>query len=87
MQGLSFVGVPALPIDERVRKALEQAWFEQQPLQIRYRGANGLVSTRKVRLKSVVMERSFTMLNARDLEINVDRQFRLDRIEHAKAVS
>ena len=87
VKGLSFVSVPALPIDERVRKAIEQAWFDQQPLEIRYRGANGLVSTRIVRLTSVVMGRSLTMLNARDLQINEDRQFRLDRVEHAKAVS
>ncbi len=87
MQGLSYVGVPTVPIDERVRQAIEQAWFEQRPLELRYRGANGVLSTRRVRLTSVVMERSLTLLNALDLEINEGRQFRLDRVERAKVVA
>src|SRR4029079_11746668 len=32
MEGIQFVGVPALPVPDRVRAALEQAWFERQPL-------------------------------------------------------
>jgi len=82
MAALSFVGVPALPIPESVRAAVEQAWFEQAPLRIRYRGSDG-VTTRTVRVVSVILERSITMLNCHDLDKDAPRQFRLDRIEAA----
>ncbi len=83
MQGLHFVGVPALPIPEPLRKVIEQAWFEHVPFQIRYRAERGALSTRTVRLESVVMERSLTLLNCTDLDKGESRQFRLDRIETA----
>jgi predicted DNA-binding transcriptional regulator YafY len=78
MEGLRFTGVPALPVEEKIRQVLEQAWFEQLPLLIRYKGAE-----RRVRLTSVVLERSVTLLNCVDLELGEARQFRLDRVEHA----
>ena len=84
MEGLQFVGVPALPVPPRVRAALEQAWFERQPLRIRYHGAGDVVSIRTVRVVSVVMERSLTLLNCDDLEKGERRQFRLDRILDAR---
>jgi predicted DNA-binding transcriptional regulator YafY len=86
MEGIQFVGVPALPVPDRVRAALEQAWFERQPLRIRYHGAGDLVTTRTVRVVSVVMERSLTLLNCDDLDKGERRQFRLDRILEATVV-
>jgi len=85
MEGLKFVGVPALPIARGVREALEQAWFEQATLVIEYRGSGQYVAThRRVRVESVVMERSQTLLNCIDLEKGEARQFRLDRVESAR---
>ncbi len=83
MEGIQFVGVPALPVGPRVRAVLEQAWFERQPLRIRYQGAGDAVSVRLVRVVSVVMERSQTLLNCDDLDKGERRQFRLDRILEA----
>ena len=80
---LAYVGVPAKASREDVRKAVEQAWFEQRVLVIRYRGANEIVTTRRVRLERIVMDRAETRLNALDLEKNEKRQFALDRVEHA----
>src|SRR3954453_22885437 len=83
MEGIHFVGIPALPAPAAVRRAVEQAWFERQPLRLVYRGADGTVTTRTVRLTSVVMERSLTLLNCDDLGKGQRRQFRLDRIIEA----
>jgi predicted DNA-binding transcriptional regulator YafY len=83
MEGIQFVGVPALPVPARVRAALEQAWFERQPLRIRYQGAGDQITTRTVRVVSVVMERTLTLLNCDDLDKGERRQFRLDRILEA----
>lgn len=82
MQRLSFTGVPALPIDPAVRQAVETAWFERQPITIRYEGARG-VSTRTIRIERIVLERSLTLLNAVDVEGGASRQFRLDRVTKA----
>ena len=79
---LQFVGVPARTAAPGVRQTLERAWFEGVPIAIRYAGANG-VTSRRVRIRSVVMERTETLVNALDLDKNEDRQFKLDRIEHA----
>lgn len=81
---LQLTGVPALPVDKPVRAAVEQAWFEGQPLHIAYRGANGELTRRAVRIKSFVLERSVTLMNCEDLDKGEDRQFRLDRIEEAR---
>ncbi len=81
---LAYVGVPARASRQDVRRAIEQAWFEGRVLVIRYRGANGLVATRRIRLARIIMDRTETRLNAHDLDKNDSRQFLLDRIEHAK---
>ncbi|MFN7984602.1 MAG: HTH domain-containing protein [Vicinamibacterales bacterium] len=82
MEGLTFTGVPALPVQDAVRDALEQAWFERRPLTIRYAGSRG-TTERTIRVERIVLERSMTLLNAIDLEKNEPRQFRLDRVERA----
>jgi len=86
MEGIHFAGIPAHGTSPSVRQAIEQAWFERQPLRIRYRGADATVSARVVRIASVVMERSLTLLNCDDLEKGDRRQFRLDRIVDAAPV-
>ncbi len=83
LETLKFIGIPARTASLEVRRALEEAWFEGAPLTIRYAGARE-TTTRRVRLESVVMERSETLLNAHDLEKDEPRQFKLDRIEHAE---
>lgn len=83
---LKLVGIPALRIDPRVREAVERAWFEQAPLRIVYRNANGEATTRDVRIESVVMERTQTLLNTFDLGKQDKRQFRMDRIERAEVL-
>lgn len=86
MESIQFAGIPAHAASAPVRRAVEQAWFERQPLRIRYRGADGVMSTRVVRLVSVVLERSLTLLNCDDLDKGERRQFRLDRILEARRV-
>ena len=80
---LSYVGVPAQAPKPAVRAAVEQAWFEGQPLRITYRGARG-TTERTVRIDQVVMERSETLLNCFDLKKSAPRQFRLHRILRAE---
>src|SRR4051812_39793027 len=59
---LQFVGVPAVSAPPAVRAAIEEAWFEQQPVQIRYRSSSGEITERTVRIAAVVMERGLTLL-------------------------
>lgn len=67
-----------------MRRAIEQAWFEQRPLRIEYAGSGGAPSVRRVRLVTAVMERSLTLLNCDDLDKNEPRQFRLDSVRSAE---
>lgn len=86
LESLQYIGVPALAVPEAVRAAVEQAWFEQQPLWIRY-VAGHRPSERTVRIRQIIMERSTTLLNCDDLDKGEPRQFQLDRIEAARVVS
>ncbi len=86
MDAIQFTGVPAHAVAPAVRRAVEQAWFEHQPLRIRYRGADEILTTRVVRIAQVVMDRSLTLLNCDDLDKGERRQFRLDRILAAEPV-
>lgn len=83
LKELAYVGVPARPSSAEVRRAIEQAWFESRELFIRYRGANDVVTHRRIRLERIVMDRAETRINALDLDKNESRQFLLDRIERA----
>lgn len=83
---LSVVGVPALPIPAPVRAAVEQAWFEDVPLEITYRKHPTFPqSKRTVRIKSLVFDRAVTLINVVDVETGEERQYKLDRIEKAVA--
>ena len=84
MRTLQLVGIPARAGSAEVRRVLEQAWFERRPMRIRYRDADGVTTSRLVRVRGVVMERTETLLNCDDLDKGQPRQFKLDRIEHAQ---
>jgi predicted DNA-binding transcriptional regulator YafY len=84
---LSFLGVPGLPSDKAVRNAIERAWFEQQPLRITYVDGNFIETTRRIRIKAVLMERHETRLDALDLDSGERRHFRVDRIARAVVLS
>jgi predicted DNA-binding transcriptional regulator YafY len=83
VEQLVFVGVPALPVASGVRRAVEQAWFEQSALRIRYRDGRGVATARTVRVRGVTMERTMTVLHCDDLDKGESRDFRLDRVESA----
>lgn len=80
---LAFVGVPTRQPAAGVREAVEEAWFENRTLWIRYDGARG-PSERRVRIEQVVMERTETLLNCWDLDKGARRQFRLHKITAAR---
>jgi predicted DNA-binding transcriptional regulator YafY len=86
LRELAFLGVPALAAKKAVRKAIERAWFEQQPLRITYVDGNFVQTTRDIRIASVVMERHETRLDATCLDNGDRRHFRLDRIAVAQVI-
>jgi predicted DNA-binding transcriptional regulator YafY len=86
MKKLRFVGVPAPAVAPAIRRAVEQAWFEQQALRIEYRRSNFELTSREVMVRGVIMERTMTVLECDDLDKGEPRSFRLDRIERATIV-
>ena len=80
---LQLVGVPALPIANSVREAIETAWFENRALRIVYAKSQWQMSPRLVKIRNLVFDRQITLLNVVDLETNQDRQFRVDKIKQA----
>jgi predicted DNA-binding transcriptional regulator YafY len=86
LEGLQFVGVPALPAREPVRRAVEEAWFGRRPLRVRYRRASGEPGERVVRVVGVIMERHATLLRCVDVASGEERTLRLDRIDEAAPV-
>ena len=83
LKQLQFVGVPAHGAPKAVTRAIEEAWFTARPLELTYRNGNGEVTKRRVRIESLVMERTLTLINCFDEALGDKRQFRLDRIEAA----
>lgn len=84
LKQLQFVGVPAHGANPSITRAIEEAWFTQRPLDLHYRSSNGELTKRRVRLESLVMERTLTLLNCVDEALQEKRQFRLDRVEKAE---
>ena len=80
---LAFTGVPAHAASPEVLAALEMAFFEGRTLKIRYEGREG-VTTRRVRVEQIVLERTETLLNCTDLDKGEARQFRLHRVLKAR---
>jgi len=83
VERLQIVGVPTPLCPAPIRRAVEQAWFEQQPLRVAYRRSDGVLTHRTVRINGALLERSMTVLLCDDLEKGEARQLRLDRIEAA----
>jgi predicted DNA-binding transcriptional regulator YafY len=83
LKQLTYVGGPALPAPPAVRSAVEDAWFGQRPVALRYRRKGGDTGSRTVRIAGVLMERHITMLDCVDVATGEERRLRLDRIEHA----
>jgi predicted DNA-binding transcriptional regulator YafY len=86
LKELSFLGVPALATKKAVRKTVERAWFEQQPLRITYVDGNFIETSRDVRIEAVVMDRHETRIEATPLDGGQRRHFRLDRIARAEVL-
>ncbi|MCR9160153.1 MAG: helix-turn-helix transcriptional regulator [Nannocystaceae bacterium] len=86
VSSLAWIGVPAKRSSSKVRAAVEDAWVQDAPLRIVYAGARG-TSTRTVRIEAVLLERTTTLLNCRDLDIDEPRQFELCKIRRAEVVS
>ncbi len=78
---LTFAAVPALPTRPAVRRVIEEAWFEQRAIRVRYRRGDGSPNERTVRITRVLMERTMTILECEDLETQESRGVRLDRID------
>ncbi len=87
LEGLDFVGVPALPAAEPVRRAVEEAWFGRRSRRVRYRRSSGEVGERVVQVTGVVMERHATLVACTDDRTGERRHLRLDRIDEAEVVA
>ena len=86
LEGLHFLGVPAAPAAPVVQRAVERAWFEQRPLELRYRSSREGPGVYTVRIVSVLAERTFTLLSCAVEGEDEPRSFRIDRIESAKVL-
>lgn len=83
-KSLTWVGVPARSPSSEVRQVVEDAWLQRRPLRIVYEGAKFAISERTVRIETVVMERTMTLLNCSDLDLGGKaRQFKLHQITSA----
>jgi predicted DNA-binding transcriptional regulator YafY len=81
-ESLMFTGVPAHMPKPEVRACIERAWIEQHPVRITYLQDN-IETERDIRIRSIVMDRSETLLNAYDAGKKGDRQFKMHRIVKA----
>jgi len=84
MGQLQFTGVPAHGASPAVVRAVEEAWFSQRVLELTYVASSGERTRRRMRIESLVMERSITFLNCLDEDKGEKRQLRLDRVERAE---
>ena len=82
---LTWIGVPARLASAEVRAAVEHAWVHDVALRIAYDGARG-ITERNVRIEAVLLERTMTLLNCHDLDIDDKRQFCLHRIQRAEVL-
>ena len=82
---LQLTGVPAVETRLQVRTAVEEALFAHAPIELSFRRSNGALSVRTVTIESLVLERSHSLLNVRDVVSGEQRQYPMDRIEGARA--
>jgi len=78
---LAFTAVPALPVRPAVRRAVEEAWFEQHVVRVRHHSRDGAQFDQRVRIRRVLMERTMTVLECEDCDTGELRGLRLDRID------
>lgn len=83
---LVFAAVPALPTKPAIRRAIEEAWFAQHVVRIRYHERDGQRGERTGRIARVLMERTMTILECIDAETQETRGLRLDRIDSVEVV-
>jgi predicted DNA-binding transcriptional regulator YafY len=81
---LAFAAVPALPSRPAVRRVVEEAWFGQRPVRLRYHRSDGSNHERVVRIARVLMERTMTVLECIEIDTGEARGVRLDRIDDAR---
>ena len=81
---LQFTGVPTLESPRAVRDAVEQALIANAPVELAFRRADGSLSVRTVRIDSLVLERSHSLLNVVDVVTGERRQYPLDKLERAR---
>jgi predicted DNA-binding transcriptional regulator YafY len=86
LKHLEFTGVPAPPVPAAVRRAVEQAWFEQCALEMVYVSGNFVETKRTITIARVLLERNETLVYGRDTVTGEVRPFRLDRILKARAL-
>lgn len=86
LEQLQFIGIPALAATPAVCRNIEDAWFAQAPVTVHFRRKDGTLSVRTVRIETVVMDRSLTLLNVVDMGTGERRQLPLRFIEKAVAV-
>src|SRR5580704_563774 len=65
---LVFAAVPALAARPAIRRVIEEAWFEQRAVRVKYRRGDGSSNARVVRILRVLMERTMTMLECEDVD-------------------
>jgi predicted DNA-binding transcriptional regulator YafY len=87
MRGLRFLGVPAPPVDGRIRRAVEQAWFERLPLRVVYRHKNFERWAGDLIVRGVIMERSMVLLECEEMGSGEQRRLRLDHLERATVLA
>jgi predicted DNA-binding transcriptional regulator YafY len=83
---LVFAAVPALAARPAIRRVIEEAWFEQRAVRVKYRRGDGSSNARVVRILRVLMERTMTMLECEDVDTREMRGVRLDRVDVAELV-
>jgi predicted DNA-binding transcriptional regulator YafY len=87
VERLEFTGVPSPPVEPSVRKAIEQAWFEQCALEVTYVSGNFVEKYGTIVIERVLFERNATMVYGRDVKTQEIRPYRLDRFTKAVCVS
>jgi predicted DNA-binding transcriptional regulator YafY len=78
---LHFAAIPALPTRPAIRRAIEEAWFEQRPVRLKHHRGDGAQQETSGRITRVLMERTMTILECEDPATRETRGVRLDRID------
>lgn len=83
VERLEFTGVPSPPVQPAVRKAIEQAWFEQCALDVTYVSGNFVERHATIVIERVLFERNATLVYGREVQTQEIRPYRLDRFTRA----